>query len=217
MPDRRPPKSRRVPVLHVVTDDRLLRGMDFVSRAETILLAGADSVALHIRGPGAGGREIYELARALLPPAERAGARLLVNDRVDAAACAGVHGVQLGQRSLGPVEARSLLGPDGIVGASVHSADEAQAARGADFLVVGTLFETPSHPGRPGTGAALLRRVASAVPETPLVGIGGVTLERLPEIRRAGAAGFAVLRGVWEATSPARAVERYLTLWHDAQ
>jgi thiamine-phosphate diphosphorylase len=110
--------------------------------------------------------------------------------------------------------ARRLLGIEPAIGVSVHSAAEAVEARGADFLLVGTLFETPSHPDREGAGTGLLREVSQAAMGTPLVGIGGITAERVPELRRAGSHGFAVLRGVWEARAPARAVERYLTTWH---
>jgi thiamine-phosphate pyrophosphorylase len=206
--------AARVPILHVVTDDAVLSRPDLLAVAREILIAGGDDVALHLRGPGMDGGPLYAVARALLPQADAVGAWVVVNDRVDVAGCAGAHAVHLGQRSL-PVEAaRRLLGIEPAIGVSVHSAAEAVEARGADFLLVGTLFETPSHPDREGAGTGLLREVSQAAMGTPLVGIGGITAERVPELRRAGSHGFAVLRGVWEARAPARAVERYLTTWH---
>ena len=204
-----------LPPLHLVTDDAVLARDDFRHAAAETLGAGGASLVLHLRGPQTGGRTLYRLAAELLPAADASGARLLVNDRVDVAACVGAHGVQLGQRSLPVAVARELLGPGGLVGVSVHSAAEAREAAAPDFLLVGTLFETPSHPGRPGAGTELLHAVAAAAPGIPLVGIGGVTPEHLAGLRAAGAHGVAVLRGVWDATSPATAVQRYLTLWQE--
>ncbi|MDT8342665.1 MAG: thiamine phosphate synthase, partial [Longimicrobiales bacterium] len=124
--------------------------------------------------------------------------------------------------SLPPAVARALLGPAARIGVSVHSADEARDAADArsrtpDFLLVGTLFATPSHPDRPGAGVGLLAEVGAARPGLPLVGIGGVDPGRLPQLRAAGAHGCAVLRGVWDAASPAAAVERYLTVWQQQE
>ncbi|UCC26983.1 MAG: thiamine phosphate synthase [Gemmatimonadales bacterium] len=207
-------RAARVPILHVVTDDSVLSRAEFLPRAREVLEAGGAEVALHLRGPSTEGGRLYQLARALLPDALTAGAWLVVNDRVDVVACVGAHAVQLGQRSLPVEEARRLLGIDPAIGVSVHSADEAVAARGADFLLVGTLFVTPSHPGRTGAGPDLLDQVGAAAPGTPRIGIGGITPERLSLLTEAGAHGFAVLRGVWGERAPAGAVERYLTRWH---
>jgi thiamine monophosphate synthase len=94
----------------------------------------------------------------------------------------------------------------------VHRGDEARFVDGsADWLLVGTLWPTPSHPGRPGAGTPLLGAMAGL--RTPLIAIGGVTAERTGEAKRAGAAGVAVLRGIWDAPDPAEAVHRYLEAW----
>ncbi|MDT8342467.1 MAG: thiamine phosphate synthase, partial [Longimicrobiales bacterium] len=92
----------RVPPLHLVTDDAVLARPGFRGAAEAALEAGGARVALHLRGPGTNGGPLYRLAVALVPAARAAGALLLVNDRVDVAACAGADGVQLGRRSLPP-------------------------------------------------------------------------------------------------------------------
>lgn len=203
--------TRPVPPLHVVTDDEVLGRGDFVRRAEAVLAAG-DAVVLHVRGPATGGRRLWEIARRLRPAATETGALLVVNDRVDVARLAGADGVHLGERSLPADVARTLLAPDALVGVSVHGPAGAAraAAAGADYLVVGTVFETPSHPGRPGAGVELLDRVAVAAPGVPLVAIGGVSPERVAPCRAAGARGVAVLRGVWEPSDTEGAVAGYL-------
>jgi thiamine-phosphate diphosphorylase len=161
------------------------------------------------------GRFLLEVGRDLLLGARVVGARLVVNDRVDVAGCLGADGVQLGQGSLPLDLARRLLGSV-YFGVSVHSAEEARAARGADWLTVGSIFQTPSHPGAVPGGLELLDRVAEAAPGVPLVGIGGVTPDRVASLRHHGAAGVAVVRGIWEDPSPPDAVGRYLRAWDEA-
>lgn len=203
---------RALPRLHLVTDDETLARADFPDRAREVLEMGRERVALHLRGPGTGGRKIWKLARRLKDPAASAGALLVLNDRVDVALALGARAVQLGARSLPVDDARALLGRGVLVGRSVHGVDEASDAvgAGADFLVLGTIWATPSHPGWEGGGPGLVRRTAERVAPTPVVAIGGVTPERLPEVVRAGGHGAAVLRGVWHARDPADAVTRYL-------
>jgi thiamine-phosphate diphosphorylase len=185
---------------------------DFTRTARAVAEAGGAALALHLRGPGTGGRRLHDLAIALRPALRASGGMLVVNDRIDVALAAGADGVQLGARTLSVEDGQALAGASLRIGASVHAADEARAvAAGADWLLAGTIWPTPSHPGRPGAGLALLREVAAL--GTPVVAIGGVSAERAAEARRAGAAGVAALRGLWDAPDAARAVERYLTEW----
>lgn len=198
-----------------MTDDAVAARPDFVKAAREVLEAGASRVVLHLRSPGASGRRMFALAAELVPASRAAGARLLVNDRVDVALAAGADGVQLGRRSLCPADARRLLGPDAWIGASVRGGEEGAACvgGGADFLVVGTIYATPSHPGRAGAGPGRIREMVGL--GVPLVAIGGVTVDRVDEVRRAGAAGVAVIRGVWGAARPGTAIEEYLRAWRD--
>ncbi|MDQ3389533.1 MAG: thiamine phosphate synthase, partial [Gemmatimonadota bacterium] len=185
--------ERALPRLHLVTDDELLARPGFIAAARELLGIGGASVGLQLRGPRTSARRLHELTEALLPAARDAGALLLVNDRVDVALAAGADGVQLGARGMRPADARELLGPEARLGLSVHASAEVVDREVLDFLVVGTLFPTPSHPGRMGAGPALLRNFA----DTGLtrIAIGGVTPERVAELRAAGAEGVAVLGG----------------------
>lgn len=212
-----------VPRLHLVTDDRVLADPAFLQAARDVLTVSGPDVALHLRGPGTTGRTLFRLAADLVPRARSAGAWLVVNDRVDVAASVGASAVQLAGRSLPVAEVRALqrrglLAPELAVGASVHDPDEAGGATAADWLVVGTLFGTPSHPGRPGAGPGLVTRVGRAT-ALPLVGIGGISPDRVAAVLAAGAHGVAILRGVWAPPggSPARAVKGYLQAIDDAR
>lgn len=200
----------RLPRLHAITDDETLARPEFTGRARRLVEALGPELALHLRGPRTSGRALLRLAESLAGPAEAAGAALFVNDRVDIAAAVGAAGVQLGERSLAPVVARRLVRRGLWVGCSVHSVEAASAAaaQGADFLLVGTVYPSRSHPGREGLGAAALAAFLAA--GCPVVGIGGVTPERVREVRHAGAWGVAVLRGIWSAEQPERAAAEYL-------
>ena len=199
-----------LPPLHVVTDDVLLARSDFLLSARRVLAAGGRRLALHIRGHATPGERIYGLAADLKAAASAAGAFLVANDRVDVALVAGLDGVHLGQLSMAPAVVRPLLRQGTWVGVSVHDPEEAQAAGAdADYLVVGTVFATASHPGRTGSGPAGVARVRAVV-GLPLFATGGVTAERVPEVVVAGAQGVAVLRGIWSRDDPAAAVEDYL-------
>ena len=207
-------EPRALPRLHVVTDDRVLGADAFSRTARQVMEAGGDRVALHVRGPGSAGRRVHDRAAALRTVAAETGALLVVNDRVDVALALGLEAVHLGERSL-PVEAARALLPSGtVVGVSVHDPEGACCADPgtgpeADYLAVGTIFATPSHPGRGGAGPERLREVG-AVTDRPLLAIGGITPARVVEATEAGAYGVAVLRSVWDAPDPAAAVHALL-------
>jgi thiamine-phosphate diphosphorylase len=199
-----------LPRLHLITDDAVLGQVGFEAVARAVLEAHGAEVALHLRGHGTGGGRLFGLARALGPVAREMGARLVVNDRIDVALAAGC-GVQLGRRSIPVPTARQLLGPGGVLGYSAHQREEAMAAAesGADFIVLGTIWPSASHPGEAGRGVGHVTDVAGAV-AVPVVAIGGVTPSRAAEALVAGAHGVAVLSGAWAAPDPVAAVAGYL-------
>lgn len=215
-----------IPRLHAIAADEILDRPDFVARARALLEWGGPSLALHLRAHGRAGGALYELAGLLLPAAARAGALVVMNDRLDIALALGLSAVQLGRRSLPLADARRIA-PAGIrLGYSAHAAEEAAqaAGEGAAWLLLGTIYDTPSHPGRPGAGPALVAAAADAVARaapanqvqhaghpgaTPVVAIGGLTPERVGEVMAAGAHGVAVLRGIWAATDPVAAAEPF--------
>jgi thiamine-phosphate diphosphorylase len=204
--------GRTLPRLHVVTDDAVLAQDGWVDLAARVLEWGGPRVALHVRGPATGSRALLALTEALLPHARRAGATLLLNDRVDVALVSEADGVHLGAGSLTVPAARAILGPSRLIGASCHGVQEASASRalGADYVFMGTIFETPSHPGRAGLGARVVEETVGAVPGLPVIAIGGVGPDAASALVGAGAWGVAVIRGVWGAPDPGRAVSLYL-------
>lgn len=123
---------------------------------------------------------------------------LLINDRVDIALAAGADGVHLGQDDLPLPEARALLGPDRILGATAHTVEEALRAQaeGADYLGVGAMFPTGTKTNTIPTSADTLKAICAAV-SIPVVAIGGVTAQNLPTLAGTGIAGAAVVSAIF--------------------
>ena len=166
---------------------------ELVRRIEAAARAGVHLV--QIRQPAYEARALTRLTNAALRAVAGTPARVLVNDRLDVALAAGAHGVHLRGESVPAARVRVAV-PDGfLIGRSVHAADEARTASrqgGLDYLIFGTVFPTSSKPDGVASGAAALAATCVAVP-LPVLAIGGITTERLGEVARAGAAGFAAI------------------------
>jgi thiamine-phosphate diphosphorylase len=161
--------------------------------------AGNGATHLLLRMPAATVRAFHE---ALVELLARSGLPVLVGDRVDLALAAGAAGVNLPEAGLGVADARELLGPGPLIGRSVHSLDGARqaAADGADFVLLGPIFPTPTHPGSAGLGLKLLAE-DSATSAAAVLAIGGIDRERGRLCLAAGAAGYAAIRLFQEPVS----------------
>jgi len=194
-----------LPRLHAITDERVARRPDLDLIATALAKGGGSDLAFHARGRALTGLEHYSLAVQLsnLP------SFLFVNDRLDVALAVPTAGVQLGRGSL-PVSAARALNPLWWIGKSVHNLAEAEAARteGADYLVVGPVFVTASHPGRTPLGLERLQAIASAVDGLPVIAIGGITADRVREVSNSGAYGVAAIRALWDDVEPGEAARR---------
>ena len=200
-----------MPRVHAFTDADLLALPEFGIRAAAIAAGGA-AVALHARARGASAALLSAGASRMMALARPAEAAVFVNGRPDIAAALGAHGVQLGSGDLAPADARRLL-PRGWIGRSVHTPEEAAMAvsEGADFLVVGNIYATLSHPGRPAAGLTLVTQAAGL--GRPVIAIGGITPDRAAEVKAAGGYGVAAIRALWMAADPAAATLAMLLPW----
>ncbi len=203
---------RPLPRLHAITDRRVIARDDLGVRAAAIAAAGP-AVALHARAPGAGARTVTGLAQRLLALARPPEAAVLVNGHPDIARALHAAGVHLAATDLAPGDARRVLG-EGWVGQSVHSLEQAAAAAeaGADYLMLGNIFPTTSHPGRLPLGLDALGACARLGP--PVIAIGGITAERAAAVRDAGAWGLAAVSALWDAADPAAAALALLEPWN---
>jgi thiamine-phosphate pyrophosphorylase len=197
--------------LYLCTDARRSRG-DLAEFADAALAGGVDVLQLRDKGSrdeaDRGPLEARDELAALEVLAEactRHGALLAVNDRADIALAAGADVLHLGQDDL-PVDwARRIVGDATVVGLSAHSAEETATAAeqpGVDYFCVGPCWPTPTKPGRPAPGLDLVRTVAGRSPARPWFAIGGIDLERLDDVRAAGAARVVVVRAITDAADP---------------
>jgi thiamine-phosphate pyrophosphorylase len=205
--------------LYLITDRHVVKSGDLVYACEAALsVAPPGSVALQLREKDLPARELYRLALRLREICARAGAPLIVNDRVDVAIAADADGVHLPFDSMGVSMARKLLGPDRLIGVSSHSPpDVAGAAReGADFAVFGPIFDPLSKPAAgPAWGASGLASACRAG-AIPVFALGGVTPERACELfassdPMARPAGVASIGAIFAAESPALATAAMLS------
>jgi len=166
--------------------------------------ARAGATVIQLRAPGVALREVEAEAELLV---EISPVPVLVSSRADLALAVGAAGVNLPEGDLPVAAARRLLGTERLVGRSVHSLEGALEATeaGASFLLYGPVFETPSHPGRPGVGLEALARVAEAVlaggprgVPVPVLAVGGINRARAGHCLEAGAAGYAAI-GMFQA------------------
>ena len=162
---------------------------------------------VQLREKDLGGGELRDLAASIKQTID-GRALLIINERADVALASGADGVQLGEEAMPLAAARRVVGPQCLLGRSVHSeAGAVQAeAEGANFLIVGAMFTTHSHPGIAPAGPHLLesiaRRLERIAAPVPLLGIGGITETNLAEVMQAGAAGVAVITSILASPDP---------------
>jgi thiamine-phosphate pyrophosphorylase len=190
--------NRRVPRLHLI-GPLVVEPDDYPPIAAAAVAGGCDAV--HLRMPDGPTAETLRLARLIQQKA--GGALVIVNDRLDVALLAGAGGVQLGERSFSVGDARRLVGPTTLIGRSVHDIDGARRAAeaGADYLLAGHVFATPSKDGEPGRGLDWLAELCASV-LIPVIALGGITCVRIAAVLDAGAHGVALGRELLVSPDP---------------
>ncbi|WP_113703479.1 thiamine phosphate synthase [Nonomuraea lactucae] len=195
--------------LYLCTDGRRERG-DLREFLDAVLAAGVDVVQLREKGLEA--REELALLEVFRDACDRHGRLLAVNDRADVAHAARPDVLHLGQDDLPVRVAREILGDDVLIGRSTHSAAEASAAaeeEGVDYFCCGPIWPTPTKPGRPAPGPALLRHAASLGTDRPWFGIGGIDLANLDEVMSYGVTRVVVVRAITHADDPGAAAAEF--------
>lgn len=183
------------PVICLVTDSRRRPSAGLDSLIRLACAAAEAGVSLiQIREPDLEARPLAELTRRIVHGTASRSTLVVVNDRIDVALAACAHGVHLRADSVTAARARTMVPPGFLIGRSVHSVSEAldAEATGADYLIMGAIYPTPGKPDVTAAGPAALTAVCGAV-TVPVLAIGGITIERLDEVARAGAAGVAAI------------------------
>ncbi|MFI5395085.1 MAG: thiamine phosphate synthase [Candidatus Binatia bacterium] len=200
---------RFYPIVDTLGDPKL----SYVGLAQAILDAGGRLLQLRVKDQPTG--RFVEIARAVKAAADRAQARLIINDRADIAKLIDAAGVHLGQEDLPVAAAREILGPTKIIGFSTHNVNQAEAASRAgkaDYIGFGPIYPTTSKERPdPVQGLDRLRQIRSRV-AIPIVAIGGITAKTMPEVLTAGADAVAMISEIVRADDVTAKVHALLEL-----
>ncbi len=199
-----------LPRLYVILDPSQIPSRPVSEVCDILLAAGVKLI--QYRNKAASSKTLYEHSTDIAPRARVAGARFIVNDRADIALAVGADGVHVGQDDL-PVDlARAVVGAGKWVGFSTHNLEQVSGAgeTSPDYIAFGPVFATASKENPdPVVGLEGLRRARQAT-RKPLVAIGGITLERVPEVLAAGADSVAVISEILRAPDIALRATEFL-------
>ena len=202
--------------LYLVTDTALCGELGVAATVAAAVAAGVSAVQL--RDPEASDEDFAATGRAVAQVLKGTGVPLIVNDRVHLAAALGAAGAHVGQGDLDPRAARTMLGPDALLGLSVQTVQHVTAARGLgpgiiDYLGVGPVWPQATKPdAAEPAGLRRLREIVDASP-WPCVAIGGVNADRAASVRGTGAAGMAVVSAICGQPDVPLATRRLRRAW----
>jgi thiamine-phosphate pyrophosphorylase len=197
--------------LYLVTDRHQIAGGTLLSVLAQFIASGGRAIQLRERDLNT--REQLDLTRVIQGLTQSTGTKLLINDRADLATVGETDGVHLRETSLPVAAVRRIVGRERLIGVSAHSVEGVVQAEeeGADFAVLGPIYETPSkREYGPPLGMHVLERACRQV-RIPVFAIGGLNASRVREVRGAGAFGIAVLSYILGASDVAAATRELLS------
>ncbi len=195
--------------LLLVTDRTQAGGRSLPSLIRQAVSAGLPAVQLRERDLSTG--ELLPLAQEIQAITRSHAVPLIVNDRVDLMMVLNLDGVHLRSDSLPLPTVRQMIGPRRLIGVSTHSVEDVRRANegGADYVVFGPIFSTPSKRRfGPPMGLHLLADVCRRS-SIPVLAIGGITCERVRDVRRAGAFGVAAIGALLARDDVGEAVREF--------
>lgn len=199
------------PALYAILDQQFMKA-PVVKCAKELASAGVELI--QYRAKELSPRSYFAACSTLAEALATAKTRLIINDRPDIAAMVGAGGVHVGQNDLTPDDARKICGSGRWVGVSTHNIEQVRAAAHApvDYIALGPIFPTASKKQPdPIVGTSLIRE-ARKLTQKPIVAIGGITLERAPEVFAAGANSVAVIRDLLDVPDPAARAREFLAV-----
>lgn len=198
--------------LCLVTDQKLCRGRELI---DVVMEAVAGGVSIvQIREKDFDTRAFFQLAQAMKKSLEKTNVPLIINDRVDVAIAAGADGVHVGQTDLPCSAVREMLGPDKIVGISINTFDQINAAvkQKIDYLSLSPVYPTLTKPDTTAPFGIEGLKKARKMTSRPMMTIGGIDKNNLGDIIAAGMDGVAVVSAICSAPSPGTAARELLEI-----
>lgn len=181
---------------YAIIDEDYVGARDLRTCACELVRAGASTI--QYRAKNLASKTFLLRALTVESAISGSGVPLIINDRADIALLSGASGVHLGSEDIPVEKAREILGPNRIIGVTVHGAEDALRAEleGADYLGAASIFPTSTKKDVPLIGLAGLKDIKSIV-KVPVVAIGGLTLETIARVVQAGADGLAFISELW--------------------
>ena len=206
-----PEWNRNCLSLYAVTDHTWLEGRTLADVTELALMGGATMVQL--REKNLDEADFVREAAELLPLCHRFSVPLIINDNMAVCQKSGADGIHLGQGDMSIREARKILGPDAIIGATAHNVEEAvrAEAEGADYLGSGAAFGSSTKKDATGIDPEEYRKITASV-HIPVVAIGGINEGNIMKLKGLGLAGVAVVSGIFAADDIEETAGRLKTL-----
>ena len=200
-------KVAQISGLYVIVDLQAFKGRSEVELTREAIQGGARVIQL--RDKGRSKRELLPIAQELRRTCALFGVPFIINDHLDLALATDADGLHLGQEDLSLSIARRILPLDKVLGCSAATVEQALKAEedGADYIAVGSIYETTSKSGTHLAGLETLRQVKKAV-SVPVVAIGGINEENLAQVVAAGADAIAVISAVLGADNAKTAAHR---------
>jgi thiamine-phosphate pyrophosphorylase len=191
--------------VHVISSSGLVPGRGHIEVADAAIEGGAD--VLQLRAPELSDQELLSVATEIARRCRRGHVLFVVNDRIDIAVAVEAGGAHVGQGDH-PESARQRLGPRGVLGISVATPEQAEAAEraGADYVGV-TVFATPTKAEAVPIGLDGLRSIVEST-SLRVVGVGGIDPSNARKVLATGAVGVAVISAVGSASDPVVATRR---------
>lgn len=197
--------------LHYLTQD-----LDHISHQEMAATACSNGIRwIQLRIKKQSFAACLRIAEAVKDICAPYGATLIINDYVDIAASIGAHGVHLGKKDMPPQQARNILGPDAIIGGTANTAEDVYHLQqsGVDYIGLGPFrFTNTKEQLSPVLGLEGYRSILSGNITTPVIAIGGITPEDIPELLETGIHGIAVAGAINLAADKKAATESFLRL-----
>ena len=199
---------KKIGVLHVITDTTLQSRFTHSQLAELAIQGGADTI--QFRHKNGTTRELIDIAQQMQETCFQQDVPLIINDRADIAIAVGAKGTHFGQDDLPVSIGRKILSPETIIGASARTHDKILQAisEGADYIGYGPIYQTTSKAdAETPKGLEQLYQMCQ-IAECPVIAIGGITLQNVAEVIKAGAHGVAVISAVCGQSDPIGATQK---------
>ena len=195
--------------LYIITDKKLIERENFLDTVESALKGGANIVQL--REKGTSEEEIILLGKELLELTKKYCVPLIINDSPEVAREIGADGVHLGENDPDIKSARKILGKNKIIGVSCYGRlerGEKAVADGADYIVFGTPYYTPTKPDREPTSFETLLEARDKFKDIPIFAIGGINENNAETVLETGVDGIAVITGIFGSGDPEKSARK---------